>query len=70
MDVNDRKRRETGYKVTLILLVALAAFSTAMKDLNRLQGLVTDLQEFTAPWLGDGLLAVEAKEVPAGESST
>ena len=37
--MNETKVPENrAYKVTLILLVGLAAFSTAMKDLNRLQG--------------------------------
>jgi len=54
--------------VILILLVSLAAFSNALRDLNRLQELVSSLQEFSGEWLGSGLNTVEAKEISASES--
>ena len=53
---------KTGYKTILILLVALAALSNAIEDVNRLQELTSNLQELTAQWLGDGLITVNAKD--------
>jgi hypothetical protein len=52
-----------AYKVTLILLVGLAAFSTAMKDLNRLQELVRGVHEFTSHWRGTVLVALNEKPI-------
>ena len=55
--MNETKVPENrAYKVTLILLVGLAAFSTAMKDLNRLQEMVSSVQEFTSQWRGTDLV--------------
>ncbi|MGI8899249.1 MAG: hypothetical protein ACR2IB_12745 [Pyrinomonadaceae bacterium] len=57
-----------AYKVTLILLVGLAAFSTAMKDLNRLQEMVSSIQEFTSQWRGSDLVTLKDKSISSGES--
>lgn len=64
-EVSEKKR----YKVILILLVGLAAFSTAMKDLNQLQEMVAGVHHFTNKWLSDGLTTVSAKVTASAESS-
>ena len=51
-----------AYKVTLILLVGLASFSTAMKDLNRLQELVSGVQGFTNKWRGTEVVTRNEKQ--------
>ncbi|MCM3901887.1 MAG: hypothetical protein ND866_09295 [Pyrinomonadaceae bacterium] len=56
--MNETKVPENkAYKVTLILLVGLAAFSTAMRDLNRLKEMVSGVQEFTSQWRGTDSVA-------------
>jgi hypothetical protein len=57
-----------AYKVTLILLVGLAAFSTAVKDLNRLQEMVSSFQEFTSQWRGTDLVTLNDKPISTSES--
>lgn len=44
--------RNNMYKVAIILLLAYAAFSSAMKDLNRLQEVAGNVQEITSDGLG------------------
>jgi len=62
--MNENKEPENrAYKVTLILLVGLAAFSTAMKDLNRLQEMVSSVQEFTSQWRGTDLVTLNEKTI-------
>jgi hypothetical protein len=65
----NRSSEKTGYKIILILLIAFAALSNAMKDLNRLQELASSLQEVTSEWLGDGLITVNAKDNSRGANS-
>lgn len=55
--------------MTLILLLGLAAFSTAMKDLNRLQELVSSAQEFTDQWRDADLIAVNDNAISTVEGS-
>lgn len=57
-----------AYKVTLILLVGLASFSTAMKDLNRLQELVSSVQVFTNKWRGTEMVTRNEKQTPVASS--
>lgn len=57
-----------AYKVTVILLVGLAAFSTAMKDLNRLKGMVSSVQEFTSQWRGTDSVALNEQPNSTNES--
>lgn len=66
---NSKVPENRAYKVTLILLLGLAAFSTAMKDLNRLQELVSSAQEFTNQWRGADLTAANDKAVSTVEDS-
>jgi hypothetical protein len=56
--MNEPKAPENrAYKVTLILLLSLAAFTTAMKELNRLYTAVSSVHAFTTQWQGTGLVA-------------
>lgn len=57
------------YKVILILLVGLAAYSSAMKDLNRLKGMVGSVYEFTSSWVDTGLITANAKRLTTAEES-
>jgi hypothetical protein len=66
---NSKVPENRAYKVTLILLLGLAAFSTAMKDLNRLQELVSSAQELTDQWRGADLIAVNDKAMSTVEGS-
>lgn len=62
--MNDTKVPENrAYKVTLILLVGLAAFSTAMKDLNRLREMASSVQEFASQWRGTDLVTLNEKPI-------
>lgn len=54
--------RSKSYKVAIILLVSVAAYSSAMKDLNRLQELAGNIHEVTADLLS-GLPTVHAATV-------
>ncbi len=58
--MNKTKQLENkAYKVTLIVLVGLAAFSTAMRDLNRLREMVSGVHEFTSQWQGTDLVMLD-----------
>lgn len=57
-----------AYKVTLILLVGLAAFSTALKDLNNLQDMVSSVRDFSTKWRGTDLAMLNVESVPIIES--
>lgn len=57
-----------AYKVTLILLVGLAAFSTAMRDLNRLSQMVGSLQAVTIQLSGSEWVALNENANSAEES--
>ncbi len=57
------------YKVILILLVGLAAYSSAIKDLNNLKGMVGSLYEFTNGWIDTGLITAKATHISAEEGS-
>jgi hypothetical protein len=66
--MNENKVPENrAFKVTLILLVGLAAFSTAMKDLNRLQVMVGSVQEFTSQWRGTDLAMLNVDSITANK---
>lgn len=60
--MNETKVPENrAYKVTLILLLGLAAFTTAMKELNRLHAMVSSVHEFTRQWRGTDLVTLNGK---------
>ncbi|MCA1573809.1 MAG: hypothetical protein LC770_04575 [Acidobacteria bacterium] len=46
----------------------MAAFSTAMKDLNRLQEMVSSVKEFTSQWRGTGLVMLNVESISTSES--
>jgi len=51
--MNETKVPENkAYKVTLVLLLGLAVFSTAMRDLNRIRQMISSAHEFTSQWRG------------------
>ncbi len=56
-----------AFNVTLILLVSLAAFSTAMKDLNNLQEMVSSVQEFTSQWRAADLVMLDVESISTRE---
>lgn len=62
------KSRNALYKAVIILLVAVAAYSSAVKDLNRLHELAGGLHEITSAWFG-GLPTVHTAAIPTGENS-
>jgi hypothetical protein len=57
-----------AYTVTLILLVGLAAFSTAMRDLNRLKEAVGTVQEFTGQLRGTDLAMLNVETISTDKS--
>jgi hypothetical protein len=68
-EMNETKAPENrAYKVTLIVLVGLAAFSTAMRDLNRLKEVVSSVHEFTSQWQGTDSVALSENSSLANES--
>ncbi len=68
--MNNKQPENNAYKVTLILLVGLAAFSTAMKDLNRLREMVSSVHGFTSQWHGVDLVALNDKTISTPVSIT
>lgn len=66
---NSKVPENKAYKVTVILLLGLAAFSTAMKDLNRLQELVSSAQDLTDKWRGADVIALNEKTISTVEDS-
>lgn len=61
------KSRDTIYKVAIILIGAVAAYSNAIKELNRLQELVGSVQQFTSAGR-EGLARVYAATKSPDES--
>lgn len=67
--MNETKIPENrAYKVTLILLLGLAAFSTAMRELNRLHDMVSSVHEFTSQWRGTGVVTPDVKPISTQET--
>lgn len=56
------------YKVILILLVGLAVYSSAIRDLNNIKGMVGSVYEFASGWVDTGLITASAKHLSADES--
>ena len=50
MNNTGQNGEKTGYRVILLLVVALAAFSSAMKELNQIQQLALDANLLAAHW--------------------
>jgi hypothetical protein len=62
------RKQNRFYRTLLLLLVAMAALSSAMRDLNRLQEVASGLQQIASIWTDTGVLAVSAAGVSAEES--
>jgi hypothetical protein len=68
-EMNESKIPENrAYKVTLILLLGLAAFSTAMRELNRLHEMVSSVHEFTSQWRGTDVVTPSEKSISSPET--
>jgi hypothetical protein len=68
-EMNETKKPENrAYQVTLVLLLGLAAFTTAMKEQNRLHQMVSSVHEFTRQWRGSDLVTL--KESPVSIQGT
>lgn len=50
MNNTGQQGEKTGYRIVLLLVVALAAFSSAMKELNKLQQFTLEAGRFAAEW--------------------
>jgi Toastrack DUF4097 len=66
-NLNRSENTGRGYRVLLLLLVALAALSSAMKDLNNLQELTNGLEDLTARWTNTGFFSASAAGISANE---
>lgn len=55
---------KTGHRMILLLVVGLAAFSSAMKELNQVQQLTLDAGKLIASW-SDAVAPVVSPETPA-----
>jgi Putative adhesin len=61
-------REKKRYKVILILLVGLAAYSSAIRDLNNLKEMVGSVYEVASDWVDAGVITANAKRLSAEES--
>jgi hypothetical protein len=50
MNSTGQNREKTGYRVVLLLVVGLTAFSSAMKELNQIQQFTLDASRLIAQW--------------------
>jgi hypothetical protein len=64
MNSTGQNREKSGYKVLLLLVVGLTAFSSAMKDLNHLRQFTLDASELIAEWSDKFSPAPEVPAVP------
>jgi hypothetical protein len=60
-------KRDKGYQVMLIVLVALAALSNATKDLDRLQSFAAKMHNFVAEWSDHSIVTASAAVVMPSE---
>lgn len=63
-----KQKENKGYRVILLLLVALAALSSAMRDLDRLQEVTREFHELALAWTEGSLVTVSAAEI-SGEAN-
>jgi hypothetical protein len=68
MNSTSQNGEKTGYRVILLLVVALAAFSSAMKELNQLQQLTLDASRLIAQ-LSDKLVPTEVPQIVVKKES-
>ena len=64
----NRNQENKWPKVVLILVVALAAFSSAMKELNQVHALATEAGALIADWVGVVEPTVNARSIPTVEN--
>ena len=64
MNSTGQNREKSGYKVLLLLVVGLTAFSSAMKDLNHLRQFTLDASELIAEWSDKVSPAPEVPPLP------
>ncbi len=64
-NTNFESKERKGYRALLVMLVALAVFSSALKDLERLQLLTDGLEELTASLTGHSFFAASAATISA-----
>ena len=64
MNRTGQNREKSGYKVLLLLVVGLTAFSSAMKDLNHLRQFALDASGLVAEWSDKFSPAPEVPSVP------
>lgn len=58
-----------GFKTTLIVLLGLAAFSSTIKDVNRVLDVVSGAGDLVAGWQTDGFLASNQKAITVDDGS-
>ena len=64
MNTTGQNRQNSGYKVLLLLVVGMTAFSSAMKELNQLQHFALDARHLIAEWSDKFYPAQEVPPVP------
>jgi len=64
MNSTGQNSDKTSYRIILLLVVGLAAFSSAMKELNQFQELSLDASRLVAQWSGT-IVPVEVPQAPA-----
>jgi len=61
MNSTGQHGEKTGYRIILLLVVGLAAFSSAMKELNQLQQIGLEASRLASEWSG---MMIPGREVP------
>ena len=64
MNSTGQNSDKTSYRIILLLVVGLAAFSSAMKELNQFQELSLDASRLVAQWSGT-IVPLEVPQAPA-----
>jgi hypothetical protein len=64
MNTTGQNRQNSGYKVLLLLVVGLTAFSSAMKELNQLQQFVLGASHLVAEWSDKFYPAQDVPPIP------
>src|SRR4030095_8133211 len=63
MNSTGQNNEKASYRIILLLVVGLAAFSSAMKELNQIQQLSLDASRLMAQWSGT-IVPVEVPQTP------
>jgi hypothetical protein len=64
MNTTGQNKQNSGYKVILLLVVGMTAFSSAMKELNQLQQFALDASHLIAEWSDKFYPAQEVPPIP------